>query len=51
MKAYTVKEIESLTGTIRYYLKMITAPEQLGVASDSDITFVETKKRKTLVFI
>jgi UDP-3-O-[3-hydroxymyristoyl] glucosamine N-acyltransferase len=47
MKSYTVQEInESLTEYFRYTSKMITAPEQLGVASDSDITFIGNKNTK-----
>jgi UDP-3-O-[3-hydroxymyristoyl] glucosamine N-acyltransferase len=50
MKSYTVQEInEVLNGVLLGTTsKMITAPEQLGVASDSDITFIGNKKYEKL---
>jgi UDP-3-O-[3-hydroxymyristoyl] glucosamine N-acyltransferase len=50
MKSYTVQEInEVLNGVLLGTTsKMITAPEQLGVMSDSDITFIGNKKYEKL---
>jgi UDP-3-O-[3-hydroxymyristoyl] glucosamine N-acyltransferase len=49
MKSYTVQEInEVLNGVLLGTSKMITAPEQLGVASDSEITFIGNKKYEKL---
>jgi UDP-3-O-[3-hydroxymyristoyl] glucosamine N-acyltransferase len=45
MKSYTVQEINEVpNGVLLGTSKMITAPEQLGVASDSEITFIGNKK-------
>jgi UDP-3-O-[3-hydroxymyristoyl] glucosamine N-acyltransferase len=47
MKSYTVQEInEVLNGVLLVLPQKITAPEQLGVASDSEITFIGNKNTK-----